>query len=119
MNATRSATETPPPAAHGVAAAAAWFLSQKTLPRHQTVALFANDFTRYLERLIPQIEQMAAAHPDDAAQAVAARAGVDEALQRLSLAHRPGLNGEVERVKRLARSVVALRTHYEKLGGRP
>lgn len=100
-----------------VRAAADWFLRQKTLPRHQTVKLFGDDFTTCLRDLIPQIEELAAARGEDDVLAMVARAGIGEARRRLSLTERPGLLGEVERVKRLARSVLALRDHYDALTG--
>ncbi|MDX3246655.1 DUF6415 family natural product biosynthesis protein [Streptomyces sp. ME18-1-4] len=96
-------------------AAASWFLNQTTLPRHQTVKLFGEDFSAFLEQLIPQIEQLARRCAEDDTQALialVALAGAAEARRRLGVAERPGLSGEVERVKRLARSVVALHDHY-------
>lgn len=98
-------------------AAASWFLAQETLPRHQTVKLFGEDFSAYLKQLIPQVEQLAGARAEGDAQAMVALAGTGEARRRLGIAQCPGLNGEVERVKRLARSVVALRDHYDALTG--
>ncbi len=97
--------------------AATWFLAQTTLPRHQTVKLFGDDFSAHLGQLIPQIERLAEQRAKGDAQAMVALAGVGEARRRLGLAERPGLSGEVERVKRLARSVVALRDHYDALTG--
>jgi hypothetical protein len=107
------------PAQHSatVRAAATWFLAQATLPRHQTVRLFAQDFRAHLEQLIPRIQQLAGSRAKGDAQAMVALAGVGEARRRLGIAERPGLNGEVERVKRLARSVIALRDHYDALTG--
>ncbi|MFI1030716.1 DUF6415 family natural product biosynthesis protein [Streptomyces sp. NPDC020951] len=98
-------------------AAASWFLSQKTLPRHQTVKLFGDDFKAFLEDLIPQVEQLAAGRGEDDVPAMVALAGIGEARRRLGVAERPGLRGEVERVNRLARSVLALRAHYDALTG--
>ncbi|MEV1063512.1 DUF6415 family natural product biosynthesis protein [Streptomyces sp. NPDC050263] len=98
-------------------AAASWFLGQETLPRHQTVKLFGDDFRDFLEDLIPQVEELAASRGKDDVPAMVALAGAHEARRRLSVAERPGLRGEVERVKRLARSVLALRAHYDALTG--
>ena len=98
-----------------VPAAASWFIGQASLPRYETVKLFGEDFAGYIEQLIPQIEQLVAARPADDVQAMVAMAAVGEAQRRLCIPERPGLAGEVERVKRLARSVAALRVHYELL----
>ncbi|NEA64725.1 DUF6415 family natural product biosynthesis protein [Streptomyces sp. SID12488] len=46
-----------------------------------------------------------------------APAGVGEARCRLDEIERAGLTGEFERVKRLARSVVALCGHHQNLTG--
>ncbi|MFI5796114.1 DUF6415 family natural product biosynthesis protein [Streptomyces sp. NPDC051677] len=117
MNTASSETDASPIAAASMRAAATWFLAQTVLPSHQTVKLFAQDFTTFLDHLIPQTEQLAAGRAGDDAQAMVARAGLAEARRRLGIAERPGLNGEVERVKRLARSVLALRDHYDTLTG--
>ncbi|MGW1779403.1 DUF6415 family natural product biosynthesis protein [Streptomyces sp. NPDC002143] len=98
-------------------AAASWFLGQETLPRHQTVKVFGDDFRDFLEALIPQVEQLAASRGEDDVPAMVARAGIGEARRRLRLAEQPGLRGEVERVNRLARSVLALRAHHDALTG--
>ncbi|MDX2677345.1 DUF6415 family natural product biosynthesis protein [Streptomyces sp. NY05-11A] len=108
-------SDAPPPSGPtrpAMCAAASWFLNQTTLPRHQTVKLFGEDFSAFLEQLIPQIEQLARRCAEDDTQALVALAGAAEARRRLGVAERPGLSGEVERVKRLARSVVALHDHY-------
>lgn len=98
-------------------AAAGWFLGQASLPRYQTVRLFAQDFTGHLEQLIPQVEQLVTERAEDDAQAMVALAAIREARRRLGLVEQPGLSGEVERVNRLARSVIALRGHYDTLTG--
>lgn len=46
-----------------------------------------------------------------------AMAAAAEAQRRLDLIERPGLQGEHERVKKLACSVLALCDHYETLSG--
>ncbi|MGW2048829.1 DUF6415 family natural product biosynthesis protein [Streptomyces sp. NPDC001858] len=107
----------PPLTRPSMPAAASWFLGQETLPRHQTVKLFGDDFRDFLEVLIPQVEQLAASRGRDDVPAMVARAGIGEARRRLRLAEQPGLRGEVERVKRLARSVLALRAHHDALTG--
>ncbi|MEX3103009.1 MULTISPECIES: DUF6415 family natural product biosynthesis protein [unclassified Streptomyces] len=86
-------------------AEAAWFLAQETLPRHQTVTLIGTELAAGLVRLIPQVEQDA--DPRDLA----------EARRSLDTPERPGLAGEVERVRGLARSVVALGECYGAVAG--
>ncbi|MFI1029530.1 DUF6415 family natural product biosynthesis protein [Streptomyces sp. NPDC020951] len=116
MNAT-TADDAPHLTKPSMPAAASWFLGQETLPRHQTVKLFGDDFRDFLEDLIPHVEQLAASRGEDDVPAMVARAGIGEARRRLGVAERPGLSGEVERVNRLARSVLALRAHYDALTG--
>ncbi|MFJ5157006.1 DUF6415 family natural product biosynthesis protein [Streptomyces sp. NPDC088353] len=98
-------------------AAASWFLDQRTLPRHGTVTLFSRDFGRYLGELVEHVAQLAGQRSDDDVPARVALAGVGEARRRLDEPEAAGLSGEVARVKRLARSVVALCDHYEALTG--
>ncbi|MFD7278386.1 DUF6415 family natural product biosynthesis protein [Streptomyces sp. NPDC059862] len=117
MNATRDETEAPAPSTGLIRAQATWFIDQRMLPRHQTVKGFSQDFHGYLEQLIPQIEQLADVRPPDDVPAKVALAGVGEARRRLDEAESAGLYGEVERVKRLARSVVAMCDHYDALTG--
>ncbi|MFF3937905.1 DUF6415 family natural product biosynthesis protein [Streptomyces phaeofaciens] len=110
-----------PTATPMVRAAASWFLAQEALPRHQTVKLLGDDFRAHLALLIPKVEGLAAGSAGGGMRAMLALAGVEEARRRLALAERPGLRGEVERVKWLARSVMVLRGHCDELadGVRP
>ncbi|WP_206306847.1 DUF6415 family natural product biosynthesis protein [Streptomyces sp. F001] len=117
MNATRNETETPALSTGLMRAQASWFLDQRMLPRHQTVKGFGEDFRGYLRQLIPRIEQLADVLPPDDVPAKVALAAVGEARRRLDEAESTGLHGEVERVRRLARSVVALCDHYDALTG--
>ncbi|MFB7595779.1 DUF6415 family natural product biosynthesis protein [Streptomyces sp. NPDC056160] len=100
-----------------VRAAASWFLDQLTLPRHGTVKAFEADFRQTLEQLVPRIEQLAADLPADDVPRKVALAGVEEARWRLVEPGAAGLQGEVERVKRLARSVISLCGHFDALSG--
>lgn len=120
MNAVDLEADTPSQAQDftGMRAAAAWFLGQVSLPRYQTVRLFAQDFTGHLEQLIPKVEQLVAERTEDDGQAMVALVAIGEARRRLGLVEQPGLRGEVERVKRLARSVIALRGHHDALTAR-
>ncbi|WP_371749067.1 DUF6415 family natural product biosynthesis protein [Streptomyces sp. NBC_00280] len=74
-------------------------------------------FHRDLWRLIPRVEQLAGHFSEENVPAKVALAGVGEARRRLDEIERAGLTGEFERVKRLARSVVALCDHHENLTG--
>ncbi|WP_405536730.1 DUF6415 family natural product biosynthesis protein [Streptomyces sp. NBC_00075] len=95
------------------------FLGEPALPRYETVQHFGHAFHRDLWRLIPRIEQLAGCLPGDDAPVNVALAGVGEARRRLDEIERAGLAGEFERVKRLARSVVALCDHHDNLTGVP
>ncbi|GGJ56563.1 DUF6415 family natural product biosynthesis protein [Streptomyces brasiliensis] len=103
----------------GMRAAASRFLGDVSvaLPRYEYVQRDAQQFFRFLWQLIPQIEQLTGRTAATDAPAMAALAGVGEARRRLDLIERPGLRGEVERVTRLARSVMALCDHYDILCG--
>ncbi|MEU1179239.1 DUF6415 family natural product biosynthesis protein [Streptomyces sp. NPDC005820] len=98
-------------------AAASWLLAQETLPRHQTTKLLGDDFRVHLEQLIPKVEQLAEGGAQGGRPAMIALAAAEEARRRLGEAERPGLRGEVERVKLLARSVMTLREHHDVLVG--
>jgi hypothetical protein len=98
-------------------AAANVFLAQATLPRYGTVQRCGNAFSCDLWQLVPQVEQLARSLPEDDVPARVALAGVGEACRRLEAIECPGLEGEFERVKRLARSVVALCDHHTALTG--
>jgi hypothetical protein len=98
-------------------AGAEWFLDQRTLPRHESMKLYSRDFSGFLERLIPDVEKLAASYPESDVPSRVALAGVAEARRRLYEPEAAGLLGEMERVKRLARSVVALCDHSVVLTG--
>lgn len=55
--------------------------------------------------------------PADDPQAAVALVGVQEARRRILAIEEPGLWGEAERVRKLARSVVSLGDHYDTLTG--
>ncbi|MFJ2007800.1 DUF6415 family natural product biosynthesis protein [Streptomyces chartreusis] len=97
-------------------AAAAWFLDQRTLPRHESLKLWSGDLGDFLEHLASEIEQLAAALPNDVPARVA-MVGVGEARWRLDEPDATGLNDDTERVRRLARSVMALCDHHDALTG--
>ncbi|MEU1518100.1 DUF6415 family natural product biosynthesis protein [Streptomyces sp. NPDC005811] len=110
-----SAVETSPSAGSLVRAAASWLLAQETLPRHQTAKLLGDDFRVHLEQLIPKVERLTEGRSEGDRSAMIALAAVDEARWRLGEAERPGLRGEVDRVKLLVRSVMTLRGHHDVL----
>ncbi|MFJ9752950.1 DUF6415 family natural product biosynthesis protein [Streptomyces chartreusis] len=98
-------------------AAAAWFLDQRTLPRHESLKLWSKDLTDFVEHLAFAVDRLAASLPVSDAPGRVAMVGVGEARRRLDEPEAAGLNGETERVKRLARSVVALCDHHDALAG--
>lgn len=98
-------------------AAATWLLDQKSLPGYATLKAYEKDLRKALDDLIPQIEQHAGARPEDDIQGKVALAGVGKARRRLGLPEREGLQGEYERVKKLAMSVIALCDHVDALTG--
>ncbi|GAB2714313.1 DUF6415 family natural product biosynthesis protein [Streptomyces bullii] len=116
MNATHE-TAAPIPSTVAMVTQATWFLKQPTLLGHQDVKAFEADFRTFVEHLIPQVEELAAARSRDDVPAQVALAGVAEARRRLIEPEAAGLKGEVARVQRLARSVIALCTHYDALTG--
>ena len=87
------------------------------LPRYEDVQNAAADCHRNLLKLIPEVEQLAGRLPDDDIPAKVAQAGVAEARRRLYEIEAVGLDGEVKRVQRLARSVLALCDHHDSLTG--
>ncbi|MFH8223339.1 DUF6415 family natural product biosynthesis protein [Streptomyces sp. NPDC018057] len=100
-----------------VRAAAAWFLDQRTLPRHGTVRAFEDGFRRTLGELIPRVERFAAALPADDVCAKVAQDALAEAHRRLDEEETAGLRDEVVRVRRIAKSVLALCAHHDVLAG--
>ncbi|WP_330358785.1 DUF6415 family natural product biosynthesis protein [Streptomyces chartreusis] len=98
-------------------AAAAWFLDQRTLPRHGSLKHWSSDLGDFLKHLASGIEQLTAALPASDVPARVAMVGVGEARRRLDEPEATGLNGDTERVKQLARSVVALCDHHDALIG--
>ncbi|MCZ4604765.1 DUF6415 family natural product biosynthesis protein [Streptomyces sp. Lzd4kr] len=117
MSATQDKTDCHAPAAETMRAAATWFLDQNTLPRHEALKLWHQDLSDFLRHLMPAIEVLAANRPENDVPACVAMAGVGEAHRRLQEPEANGLVGEVERVTRMARSVVALCDHHAALTG--
>ncbi|MGX9891144.1 DUF6415 family natural product biosynthesis protein [Streptomyces sp. NPDC002276] len=106
-----------PDIAHMRAGAVAFLAGGVPLPRYEDVQGFAADCQRNLLKLIPEVEQLAGSLPDDDIPAKVAQAGVAEARRRLHEIEAVGLAGEVKRVQRLARSVLALCDHHDSLTG--
>lgn len=99
------------------AAAAEMVGEDAQLPRWETVQEFAHRYRGHIMQLIPAVEDLAACQAKDDVPANVARAGIGEARRRLDEIEAVGLVGEVKRVQRLARSVLALCDHYENLAG--
>lgn len=117
MNTTQKQADRRTPNPTAMRAAAAWFLDQRMLPRHEVLKLWSEDLSGFIEQLLPQIEVLAVSLPPSDVPARVAMAGAGEARRRLREPQAAGLTGETERVKRLARSVVALCDHIETLDG--
>ncbi|MGW6954259.1 DUF6415 family natural product biosynthesis protein [Streptomyces sp. NRRL F-5140] len=117
MSAAQQDTETRAPSPTAMRAAAAWFLDQRTLPRHEVLKLWSDDLTAFIQRLMPEIEALAAGLPPSDVPVRVATVDVGEARRRLREPDVAGPNGETERVKGLARSVVALCDHHGALTG--
>ncbi|WP_427919941.1 DUF6415 family natural product biosynthesis protein [Streptomyces sp. cg40] len=111
--------EAPPlPGIARMRADAAEFLGEcLPLPRYEDVQNFAAQCHRDLLKLVPEVEQLAGRLPDDDIPSKVAQAGVAEARRRLDEIEAVGLDGEVKRVQRLARSVLALCDHHDSLTG--
>jgi hypothetical protein len=98
-------------------AEATWFLDQHHLLGRNSVRQFGEDFRRFLEEMIPRIEQLAARRGGDDVPARVALAASEEARRRLAEPEAAELDGEVARTSRLARSAVALCDHHDALTG--
>jgi hypothetical protein len=87
------------------------------LIRYDEVKKAEHRYRENLGRLIPELEVAAVRWPEGDVPAKVARAGIGEARRRLTEIEAVGLAGEVRRIRRLARSVVALCDHYDSLTG--
>lgn len=117
MTATQERTNCHAPSTASMRAAAAWFLNQSRLPDHGMLKVWAVDLGDFLEHLVSALAQFAAKLPPGDVPARVAMVGVGEARRRLDEPDAAGLRGEAERVRRLARSVVALCDHHDALTG--
>lgn len=117
MTATQERTNCHAPSTASMRAAAAWFLNQSRLPDHGMLKVWAVDLGDFLEHLVSALAQFAAKLPPGDVPARVAMVGVGEARRRLDEPDTAGLRGEAERVRRLARSVVALCDHHDALTG--
>jgi hypothetical protein len=98
-------------------ASASWFLDLTTLLGHGTVKGLEGDFRGFLDQLIPEVEKLAGALPQDDVPARVAVAAVEEARRRMAVPEAEGLQGEVDRVKEIARSLMSLSHHHDALTG--
>ncbi|WP_435214743.1 DUF6415 family natural product biosynthesis protein [Streptomyces sp. bgisy034] len=117
MSATQEQTDCRVPSTASMRAAAAWSLDQPTLPRHEQLKLWSGDLGTFLEHLAAAVEQLAAGLPAADVPVRVAMVGAGEARRRMNEPEAAGLHGETERVKRLARSVMALCDHHDTLTG--
>ncbi|MDC0765511.1 DUF6415 family natural product biosynthesis protein [Streptomyces sp. HD] len=114
---TSAEADAPDPSMAAMRASASWFIDQTTLLGHQTVKSFEVDFRTELERLIPQIEKLAAGKPRDDVPTQVALAAVEVSRHRMNATEAAGLRGETERVRLIARSVMSLSHHHDALTG--
>lgn len=117
MSATQVQADCRAPSPTAMRASASWFLDQRTLLRHEMLKHLSVDLGGFLEHLAFAVEQHAAKLPASDVPARVAMIGVGEARRRMTEREAAGLSGETERVKRLARSVVALCDHLDALTG--
>lgn len=117
MNATQAQTDCRAPSTVSMRAAASWFLDQSTPPPHGALKLWREDLGDFLRHLMPALEVLAAALPENDVPARVAMVGVGEAQRRLHEPAAAGLAREARRVQRMARSVVALCDHHDALTG--
>jgi Family of unknown function (DUF6415) len=96
---------------------AAVLLSEEILPRWEDVQRLAHLYRSHILQLIPAVEAGICRQTPDDVPAAVARACIGEARRRLGEIEAPGLDGETQRTRRLARSVVALTDHWVSLGG--
>lgn len=116
MTADTPQTEAPLDAQTMRTAAADFIRAAEVLQRREHLQRHSTELSRDLWTLIDRIGQLAARRPTETVANVA-MAGVAEAQRRLEAIEARGLHGEQERVKRLARSMLALCDHYETLSG--
>ncbi|MET7486735.1 DUF6415 family natural product biosynthesis protein [Streptomyces sp. NPDC005538] len=99
--------------------AAEFIGEEEVLPSWETVQTLAHLYRGHVTLLMPAVEALAAQQPNDDVRAQVARVGVGEARRRLDEIEARDLVGEVKRVQRLGRSVLALCDHFETLTGQP
>ncbi len=99
------------------AASAELFGDDKMLPRWETVQALAHLIRNHVTLLILAVEDLAVRQPDGDVRARSAMAGVDEARRHLDEIEAIDVRGEIRRVQRLDRSMLALCDHFEALNG--
>ncbi|MFJ6901504.1 DUF6415 family natural product biosynthesis protein [Streptomyces hokutonensis] len=99
------------------AASAELFGDDGMLPRWETVQTFAHLFRGHVTLLILAVEDLAVRRPNGDVCARSALASVDEARRHLDEIEAIDLAGEIRRVQRLGRSMLALCDHFEALNG--
>ena len=99
------------------AASAELFGDDKMLPRWETVQALAHLIRNHVTLLILAVEDLAVRRPTGDVRARSAMAGVDEARRHLDEIEAIDVRGEIRRVQRLGRSMLALCDHFEALNG--
>ncbi|MDX3024083.1 DUF6415 family natural product biosynthesis protein [Streptomyces acidiscabies] len=100
-----------------ICAAATWYCEQETLLRHGEVAEFGQEFTAFLNRLVPEVERLIKDLDPGDADTETAFSAVWTARERMGRPEADGLKGESERVRNLALSVTSLAYHHKTLSG--
>ncbi|MET7776349.1 DUF6415 family natural product biosynthesis protein [Streptomyces mirabilis] len=90
---------------------------EPVLPRYERVQHLAFTYRGSILLLIPIVEKLSHDLPGDEIRGRCALAGIGEARRRLDEIEAVGLAGEVRRIQRLARAVLALCDHYDSLTG--
>ncbi|MFJ6293177.1 DUF6415 family natural product biosynthesis protein [Streptomyces griseoviridis] len=116
MTARRAAAVEPPPDLVVMRDTARAALDEDTRPADQ--AALAADLAGHLHELVPQVEGLVPARPKRVEQ-FCALACLGEAHRKLSEEASPGPGGEAAHARRLARVLVALAAHWEKLSQPP
>ena len=109
--------EVAPPDILTMRASAARALPLVDAPSTDDLATLGETLRGHIRVLIPDVEKRALLHPRNATPRISASAAVGEATRKLRMGDDGTVAIRVSVVQKLARSVVALCNHYEKLSG--